>query len=142
MIRRKILFAVILIFFALSIVGVSAFSLSEEYKEYPGNYDIWYYKEDLHGHNQGFTLRHYYSSPSHSYSVSYDSNDDVEWNYYSPYGRRENYYSYRNRDENAVYAAFSVYGARRYRGYYGSYGSYGRIWGSYYGSGGYVRNYW
>ena len=146
---KKICFMFLAFLVFVSLPLVSAFSLNEDYREYSSNYDIWYYKEDLHGHNQGFTLKHYWLSPSHSYSVSYEEDDDVEWSYYSPYGRKVDR-GYDRYESEAISAAFAIYGARRGRVYYPSYSfsygyrGYGWNYGYNYGGGygGYVRNYW
>jgi hypothetical protein len=127
--------AVCLIFLAFN---VSAGSRFEERinKPYIRNFDIWEYKEDLYGHNQGFVLKHIWRSPTYKYEYidreyDFDTYNGVKWRRYYNRG----YHNQRHYPDKLSYA-FKIYRSRG-QGHYSRYRTY-----SYYGHGYYHTNYW
>jgi len=150
------LIGLVVLFLVFSSFFVSAdLRVREEIdKSYTTDVETISYKEDLYGHNKGFTLTITSKSPKYKYEYE-DEYPYVTWGYIQPtsyrygdygytpsynYNNRYNYYNlepvlYTYRTGRDDYRGKS-YGYSGYLGYgYSGYGGYG-------GYSGYRRNYW
>jgi len=143
--KKKYLAVLVVLVLLLSIGLANALVYgSESYGEnYVTNNEKWAYKEDLHGHNKGFTLTHTWNSPRYEYETHYNSLDFLDSSrYYAP---RSRFYNGYNRVQNSrgydyLDSAMNTYRLNKIPKYYGYQyyrPNYNRYGGRYYSGYGY-----
>lgn len=141
--RIVVFAALILSVLLFSVVSADLYVKEEVNKDYTQNYDTWVYKEDLKGGDKGFTITHYYNSPTYEYKYE-DEYPYVTWGVIRTQNNYRGYDRYYKNDDYTLNRVLDTYSrgrevwydyqlASKYRNSY----SYRYPYNS-----GYYRNYW